>query len=139
MRGALSSPARVAGKPSIARSFGRAFLLRCPRCGSPGVLRHWFALASTCPRCGLVLDRGESDHWLGAYAFNLIFAELLGVGAAVAWIAATWPDVPWDVVQVGVVALMIALPIVLFPFSRTVWLAWDLTFRPERDTDKSAM
>ena len=123
---------------SIARSFARALTLRCPHCGARGIFRHWFALAKNCPGCGLALDRGEGDHWLGAYAFNLILAEGLGVGAAVLWIVLTWPDVPWDAVQYGVVALMIALPIALFPLSRTLWLAWDLTFRPERSADKSS-
>jgi uncharacterized protein (DUF983 family) len=116
--------------PSVALSFARALLLRCPRCGARGIFRHWFALAPACPACGLVLDRGEGDYWVGAYAFNLIFAELLGLGAAVAWIAWTWPEVPWDRVQFGVVTLMVLLPIVTFPWSRTLWLAWDLAFRP---------
>jgi uncharacterized protein (DUF983 family) len=114
----------------LVRTFVRALALRCPRCGSGRIFKHWFALAAACPRCGLALDRGEGDHWLGAYAFNLIFAELLGIGAAVTWIAATWPAVPWEAVQIGVPALMIAFPLLLFPFSRTLWLAWDLTLRP---------
>ena len=118
------------GGRDLVRAFLRALALRCPRCGSGGIFRHWFALAPACPRCGLALDRGEGDHWVGAFAFNLIFAELLGIGTAVAWIASTWPAVPWDAVQIGVPALMIAFPLALFPFSRTLWLAWDLVFRP---------
>jgi uncharacterized protein (DUF983 family) len=128
----------VSSTRGIGPAFFRALLLRCPRCGSGGIFRHWFALAATCPRCGLPLDRGEADHWLGAYAFNLIFAELLGIGAAVLWIALTWPSVPWDAVQLGVPALMIVLPLVLFPFSRTLWLAWDLVFRPAESPDTSS-
>ena len=47
----------------------RALLLRCPRCGSSGILKNWFSLHDRCPSCGLVFARGEiSDYWLGSYA-----------------------------------------------------------------------
>jgi uncharacterized protein (DUF983 family) len=112
------------------KGFARALALHCPRCGGGGIFRHWFALRAACPRCGLALDRGEADHWVGAYAFNLIASEIIGIGAAVLWIASQWPDVPWDAVQIGVPAIMVAAPIAFFPWSRTLWLAWDLRFRP---------
>jgi hypothetical protein len=38
--------------------------------------------------------------------------------------------VPWTFVQYGSIALIIAAPNVLFPFSRTLWLAVDLLMRP---------
>jgi hypothetical protein len=31
--------------------------------------------------------------------------------------------------------LAVAFPILLFPFSRTLWLAWDLSFRPREEGD----
>ncbi len=119
---------------SLLRITARALALRCPRCGARGIFRNWFRLQSECPTCRLVLERGEGeDHWFGAVAVNLIAAELLGVGALIVWIIAAWPNVPWAAVQVSGPVLMIALPIVFYPFSRALWLAWDLYFRPVRD------
>lgn len=112
---------------------GRALLLRCPRCGSGGILRSWFRLKYECPLCGLTLDRGEPDYWIGGYAVNFVAAELLVVGILVVVGLATWPDVPWALVQWGGVALAILTPILFFPFSRVLWLAWDYCFRPNRD------
>jgi F-type H+-transporting ATPase subunit epsilon len=80
------------------------------------------------------LERGEGeDHWFGAVAVNLVAAELLGVGALIVWIIAAWPNVPWTAVQFTGPVLMIALPVLFYPFSRALWLAWDLYFRPVRD------
>ena len=116
----------------------RALTLRCPRCGGRGILRSWFRLAVECPRCGLALERGESeDHWFGAVAVNLVIAELLGICIVVAWIVATWPDVPWTPVQYGGPMIMIALPVLFYPFSRALWLAWDVYFRPGTPGDRS--
>jgi uncharacterized protein (DUF983 family) len=112
---------------------GRALLLRCPRCGSSGLFRGWLTLNKQCPRCNLLLQRGEGDHWLGGYAFNLVLSELVWAASMVTILIVRWPDVPWDFLQYGGVALMIAAPFIFFPFSRTLWLAIDLMVRPERE------
>ena len=119
----------------IARMVGRALLLRCPRCGGGGIFHHWLKQRAACPRCGLPLDRGERDHWLGGYAVNLVASELIWAAIMVAILVGTWPDVPWTFLTYGGAALMIALPFFFFPFSRTIWLALDLAFRHERDAD----
>jgi uncharacterized protein (DUF983 family) len=110
---------------------GRALVLRCPRCGGRGIRRSWFKFKHACPTCELAFERGESeDYWLGAYMFNLVVAELVSVGIAVVVIVAVWPDVPWNLVWALSVVLAIAMPILFFPFSRDLWLAFDLMFRP---------
>jgi uncharacterized protein (DUF983 family) len=121
----------------IARLFGRALRLRCPRCGTRGIFAGWFRMRAACPGCGLALERGErEDYWLGAQMFNLVVSELLFVIAMVVLIVARWPDVPWTFLQYGGVALMVLAPIVLYPLSRTIWLAWDLAFRPRADAEQ---
>jgi hypothetical protein len=42
----------------------------------------------------------------------------------------TWPSPPWGLLQYGGIALMILAPIIFFPFSKTLFLAFDLLFRP---------
>lgn len=109
----------------------RALALRCPHCGSGGLFASWFRMKARCPGCGLPLQRGEDeDHFLGGMMFNIVLAELVFAAGMVFWLVATWPDPPWDLVQtVGVVFMAIA-PVVFYPLSRTVWLAFDLMFRP---------
>lgn len=127
-------------RPTLPQLFGRAAVLRCPRCGGPGVLKSWFALKERCPRCGLVLDRGEThDYWLGAYTINFIVAEFSAVILTVILVLATLPDVPWDRVGFAAIAAAVALPIIFFPFSRTLWLALDLSVRPTLRGDRARM
>ena len=44
----------------------------------------------------------------------------------IAWAALTWPDVPWMWVLVVGLVVNAALPIVFYPFSKTLFLAVDL-------------
>jgi uncharacterized protein (DUF983 family) len=119
---------------SVSTKFLRALRLRCPRCGSGQLLKHWLKMKDRCPSCGLALERGEdSDFWLGAYAINLVIAEGFAavVGAIVLW--QTWPRstlAEWIAITLAVI-----MPVVFFPFSRTLWLAWDLSFRPHEQGD----
>lgn len=84
-----------------------------------------------CPACGLALERGErSDFWIGAYVFNLALGEVVAIGVPIIWMIAAAPNQPWTRIEIVAIVLCIALPVVLFPFSRTLWLAWDLSFRP---------
>jgi uncharacterized protein (DUF983 family) len=119
------------------RMFGRALLLRCPRCGGRGVLRNWFNLKEHCPTCGLVFNRGESgDYWLGGYTINFLVAEFTAVILTVIFVLATLPDVPWNVVGFTALAAATLLPVLFFPFSRTLWLALDLSARPTLRGDR---
>lgn len=94
----------------------------------------------TCPTCTLVLDRGESeDYWLGAYMFNLVAAELVAIAISVSVIVVNWPDVPWNAVWFGSIALAALMPVLFFPFARNLWLAWDLYFRPREPSDSRRM
>ena len=110
--------------------FARAALLRCPHCGGAFVLASWFRVKPVCPSCGLRLERGEDDYFLGSMMFNLIVAELIYAAGLVAFILWKWPDVPWDFLQYGGVVLMVLAPVALFPFSKTIWMAFDLMLRP---------
>jgi uncharacterized protein (DUF983 family) len=114
--------------------FGRALRRRCPRCGGRDIFKNYFNMKKHCPRCGLALDRGESeDYWLGAYAINLVVGETAAVVGTMIYIFATWPGTPFAV-WVGI-ALAVFMPVVFYLFSRTLWLAWDLSFRPTEPGD----
>jgi uncharacterized protein (DUF983 family) len=108
----------------------RALTQRCPYCGSRNIYESYFALRERCPRCGVRFER-EEGYFLGAYALNLIVAELLGLGLAIVLIFKTdlqYLQLVWQ--ELIAVALAIAFPVTLFPISRTVWIAMDLAFHP---------
>ena len=113
----------------------RALTLRCPHCGSRGVLASWFRLRDRCPRCKLHLHRQENDFFLGAYVIMLMTVEMLfGIGLLIVLIV-TWPDPPWTAIQwVGAIVLAAGV-LIAYPFSKTLFLAIDLIFRPVSRTE----
>ena len=115
----------------------RALRLRCPNCAGGPLYTSWFRMRDRCPVCRLRLERGEQGYIVGAYMFNIIAAELLFAAFAAAVVAATWPSPPWTALQWGGAALMIAAPLVCYPFSKTLFLAFDLVFRPPQPEDFS--
>jgi uncharacterized protein (DUF983 family) len=120
----------VAFLSRAARLFWRAARLRCPHCGGGPLFTSWFRMRRHCPACGLPLERGEDGYQVGSYMFNIIAAELLFAALFLGLVIATWPAPPWLALQVGGVLVMIVAPFLFFPFSRTLFLAFDLLFRP---------
>lgn len=114
----------------VATMLFRAAGLRCPNCGEGPLFRRWVIMRDTCPDCHLVLDRGESDYFIGSYTVNFVAAELFVVFGALAAILLTWPDVPWKGIEYGLYLLVVPFPVLTYPFSKTLWLAVDLWFRP---------
>jgi uncharacterized protein (DUF983 family) len=127
------------GIRTVARMAGRALILRCPNCGGRPVLNDWFHLRERCPNCGVALERGEgSDYYIGGMLLNITLCFVIFALGFWGVLILTYPRVPWDVLQYGLVAAMLILPVLLYPMSRIVWLAVDLAIRPksERDVDE---
>ena len=114
----------MAHKPSKGRILWWGVTKRCPRCGSGHLFRRWFDIVDRCPRCGLHFER-EEGYWVGALAINIgVTTAVFAITFAVA-LAITIPNVPvWPILAV-LVPLMIIVPIVYYPFSKTVWMAVD--------------
>jgi len=130
-----AEPGNGSAHPDISRQspwrlLGRALLLRCPNCGHGGLFTGFFKMKERCPNCGILLERGESDYFIGAYTLNLIAVETLLAGAFLVVVVATWPNPPWDLLQYGGVVLSILGAVLCYPFAKTTWLAVDLIFRP---------
>jgi uncharacterized protein (DUF983 family) len=115
--------------------FARTLARRCPNCGGGPVITRWIHTVPACPRCRLRLDRGESDYFLGAIVFNMAFAEGLLATGLVAVLLWTWPNPPWNALYYGGIAGLIVAPILFYPYSKLLWLAFDLIFRPLRPED----
>jgi uncharacterized protein (DUF983 family) len=117
------------------KSLVRAMRLRCPHCGGGPIFLTWSRLVPNCPVCGLGLERGEQGYWLGAYFFNLMAVETVFSIWVPAFLWYTWPEPPWGIFQITTAVLMVIVPIVFFPYSKTLFLAFDLMVRPPTDED----
>jgi uncharacterized protein (DUF983 family) len=105
----------------------RGVTRRCPRCGSGGLFHKWFKMVPDCPRCGLHFER-EEGYWTGAIAVNTI---IIGAIFAIVFITAmvlTVPNIPWLPILAAVLPIMAIGPFVIYPFSKTIWVAIDLGF-----------
>jgi uncharacterized protein (DUF983 family) len=115
--------------------FWRAARLRCPHCGGKPLFSYWVRIREHCPVCRLRLERGEEGYQVGAYMFNIVAAELIFAAIFLGVLVYTWPTPPWDELLYGGVAIMIAAPFIFYPFSKTLFLAFDLVFRPPTPED----
>jgi uncharacterized protein (DUF983 family) len=125
-----SRPMAWPGFRRVLTVLGRALRLRCPHCGGGPVLQHWFRMRERCGACGLAIERGERDYFIGSMMFNLVVSELLFAGGFVATLVIAWPNVPWDTLQWAAPLAMAAAPFILFPFSKLAWLGFDILLRP---------
>jgi len=96
----------------------------------------WFTLTARCRACGFSFERDErEDYWLGALLLNFIVTEVIIAALLLVVLVATWPDPPWTpLIWVGAIQMIVA-PIVFYPFSKALWLAGDLLFRPPTAAD----
>jgi uncharacterized protein (DUF983 family) len=118
-------------RPTLGTLVTRALRLRCPRCGARGIWQSWFRMKHACPTCGQVFERGEShDFFIGAYLINLVVAESSAVVVAAAMWIALGSRVSFNVLWGASMVLAVIMPVIFYPFSRELWLAFDLHFRP---------
>ncbi len=115
--------------------FARALRLRCPNCGGQGMFRRWFEMVPDCTQCGFALASGNR---VGANLLNLVAAEVILMVALATIIIRTWPDPPWQFLQYGAPILMLITPLILYPFSKAIFVAADLAMYPEGRADPSA-
>lgn len=116
--------------------YTRALHLRCPACGGGPVFVSWFRMCPNCPACGLHFDREpQGGYWVGSYTLNLMMTEAMLALVFVGGALLTWPSPPWESLAYGDVLVAIAFPAIFFPFSKTLFIAVDLTFRPGEPED----
>lgn len=121
----MASGPQPARRVKVLVASGRALAKRCPRCGERRIFHGWFDLPERCPRCRLSFDRGDG-FWLGSMAINLGATELVFGVFALSVMISTWPGVPWALLTVLAVLLNGIVPVVFYPWSKTIFLAIDL-------------
>ncbi len=116
---------------------GRGLLKRCPICGTGKLFTRWFRMKERCPGCGYRFER-EEGFFLGAYVINLAFAQGMVILLAVVPLILRLADDPsasiLPFIVGGLVGAVVA-PMVFYPWSKTVWTAFDLMLRPVAVTE----
>lgn len=113
----------------------RGLKLRCPDCGLGRLYRAPFRMHTHCNYCGLIYER-EQGYFVGAIYLNVIATESLLLGALLIYtlIAGTISQIILTVL----IALALALPLVFFHHSRSLWLCVDYILNPRERGVKHA-
>jgi hypothetical protein len=86
-------------------------------------------MAERCPRCDLMFERIEG-HSAGALGINTVVSLIVVLGAGMAGLVLTFPELPLLPLTVMIVTVAVLFPVFFYPFSKTVWTAIDLRMRP---------
>jgi len=92
-------------------------------------------MVDDCPRCGLHFER-EEGYWAGALAINIGVAGAVFIVTFGVALALTVPDVPVAPLLAILIPLMILVPLLGYPFSKTVWVAVDRAFLQQLDKNE---
>ena len=105
---------------------------RCPRCGSRGVFSSWLRLKERCPTCGYRFER-EEGFFTGVYLVNYALVAVVIVFELFVFLlyqnANDGQASLAPALLLGVVTAIV-LPLLTYPFAKTIWAAIDLVARP---------
>ena len=89
----------------------------------------WRGFTKRCPLCG-------GGNLFGALGMNTVVRFFALFVTIVVGVAVTYPDIPTVPLMGLAVAVSVVVPLLFFPFSKTLWSAVDLAMRPlEPDDD----
>jgi uncharacterized protein (DUF983 family) len=110
----------------------RALRRRCPRCGGRGIFSSWLKLRERCPTCGYRFER-EEGFFTGVYLVNYSFVAIAIVVELMAYVLyanSQDGDAAYGPALLLGIVTAIALPMVTYPFAKSIWAAIDLALRP---------
>ncbi|MET1003604.1 MAG: DUF983 domain-containing protein [Acidimicrobiia bacterium] len=125
----------MADQPGRGKTLWRGVTRRCARCGSGKLFKNWFRMVDDCPRCGLHFER-ESGYFAGALAINIILVGGLFLLVFLTIFIVTIPDLPIGLTLGLTIPIALFGPIVLYPFSKTLWVAIDRAFLQRMDVNE---
>lgn len=126
-------PTQASGRrdPSVAKMLRRGLTKRCGVCGERRIFRRWFTMVDECPKCGLKFER-EPGAYIGAIGINTVVSFGALLITLVVLLVVTYPDPPAVPLIAAGLAVAVLVPLLFYPFSRTIWLAIDLSMNPLR-------
>ena len=81
------------------------------------------------------MARSRSDRPVLAALGLWIVDEAVFALGLVGVLVRTWPEPPWDGLLWGGIGLMVCFPVIFFPWSKTLFVAVDLSIRPPEPGD----
>ncbi len=104
-------------------------MLRCPWCGARRTfIRRWLGKHDRCRTCGIRWRREEGFE-LGAVTVNTVLTFIVLTAAMTVGFIVTSPDIPVLPMVLSLVVVAVLMPVVIYPFTFTIWLAFDLAVR----------
>lgn len=81
------------------------------------------------------VQRGQDGFELGAASVNAILCLGALIGAAAVSIVVTYPEVAAKPLVIALGAVAVVLPVLLYPFTYTIWFAVELVMEPPSEDD----
>jgi uncharacterized protein (DUF983 family) len=106
----------------------RGLRRKCPQCGSGHLFQKWITMADTCPQCAYRFER-EEGFFLGAIVVSVIITELVIVAIIAIGFSLTLPNTPVGALAIGGGLAALFTPLLIYPFTKTIWTAIDLIMR----------
>jgi uncharacterized protein (DUF983 family) len=105
---------------------GRGLLRRCPWCGARrSFVRRWLGKHERCQTCGIRWHREEGIEF-GALMLNTAITFAAIAVAMIIGFVLTAPDIAVVPLIATCFGLAVVVPLVVYPFTFTLWLAIDL-------------
>jgi hypothetical protein len=82
----------------------------------------------------------EEGYWVGALIINTTVTFALFLVLFVGGMVAFWPEVPWGALMAITIGANAIVPVVFYPFSKTIWMALELSWHPleEGEVERAA-
>ena len=122
-------------RPSVGTLVKRAARRACPVCGQTGIFQSWFKLRDRCPNCKHDFSR-EPGYWVTAIIVNVAVIEGLFLLLFIGVVVFTAPDVNWPLILSAGIVMNVFFPIFFYPYSKTLWMALDLSVNPLEDRER---
>ena len=118
-----------ASEPALGTMFRRALLLKCPQCGARKTfIKRWLGHYERCRTCGIRWHR-EHGFELGPMGLNVTITFFVLAVVMVVSFVSTAPDFNVSLLLAICLATAILVPLIVYPFTYTLWLAVDLAGR----------
>lgn len=114
-------------KKSYFTVLGRAWRLRCPRCGEGKLFRGWIGMYPECDRCHLRYER-EPGYFLGSIYVNYGLTALLVTVFYFTLFFTGWVS-PQQALWI-VAGFAVVFPLWFFRYARSMWLGFDHYWDP---------
>ncbi|MEM8886084.1 MAG: hypothetical protein AAGD14_18615 [Planctomycetota bacterium] len=118
-------------RPPLRRAFARMLKVRCPRCGEGRLFKSTFVRAERCHCCDWEYER-EEGYWVGGSEVHMFASYGLSVIVFIPLLIFLGPT---PLVQAGVILGHIVCSLLMFRFSRSVFIGLDYYFDPTCKAD----